>query len=83
MRKLWVVLAAVLASGTALAADAIKKDLDSQGRAIMDRLYANTGVYHRPATAAEMLLDAHAGTLPSKITEANSARIALRPIHSP
>jgi DNA-binding beta-propeller fold protein YncE len=46
MRKFWVVLAAVLASGTALAADAVKKD-----QSILDRLYANTGVYHRPATA--------------------------------
>jgi DNA-binding beta-propeller fold protein YncE len=46
MRKFWVVLAALLASGTALAADAVKKD-----QSILDRLYANTGVYHRPATA--------------------------------
>jgi len=46
MRKFWVVLAAVLASGGALAADAVKKD-----QSILDRLYANTGVYHRPATA--------------------------------
>ena len=46
MRKFWVVLAAVLASSGALAADAVKKD-----QSILDRLYANTGVYHRPATA--------------------------------
>ncbi|HZQ40541.1 MAG TPA: hypothetical protein VFA87_07100, partial [Rhizomicrobium sp.] len=46
MRKFLVVLAAVLASGGALAADAVKKD-----QSILDRLYATTGVYHRPATA--------------------------------
>ena len=46
MRKFWVVLAALLASGTALAADAVKKD-----QSILDRLYASTGVYHRPGTA--------------------------------
>jgi DNA-binding beta-propeller fold protein YncE len=46
MRKIFVVLAALLASGAALAADAVKKD-----QSILDRLYSNTGVYHRPASA--------------------------------
>src|ERR1700751_5292915 len=46
MRKFWFVLAAVLATGSALAADAGEKD-----QSILNRLYANAGVYHRPATA--------------------------------
>jgi len=44
MRKAWVVLAAMLASGGALAADTVKKD-----QSILDRLYANTGVYNKAA----------------------------------
>src|SRR3954471_16024016 len=46
MRKVLVVLAAMLASGGALAADTVKKD-----QSILDRLYANTGVYNKSATA--------------------------------
>src|ERR1041384_2716173 len=46
MRKVLVVLAAMLASGGALAADTVKKD-----QSILDRLYANTGVYQKSATA--------------------------------
>ena len=45
MRKIWVVLAAMLAPGMvfgALAADTAKKD-----QSILDRLYANTGVYNK------------------------------------
>jgi DNA-binding beta-propeller fold protein YncE len=45
MRKLWIVLAAMLAPGMvfgALAADTAKKD-----QSILDRLYANTGVYNK------------------------------------
>jgi len=42
MRRVWVVLAAMLASGGALAADAVRKD-----QSILDRLYANTGVYNK------------------------------------
>lgn len=45
MRKLWIVLAAMLAPGMvfgALAADSAGKD-----QSILDRLYANTGVYHK------------------------------------
>jgi len=42
MRKAWIVLAAMLASGGALAADTVKKDAS-----ILDRLYANTGVYNK------------------------------------
>ena len=49
MRKFAMLLAAMLARGmivgAALAADAVKD------QSILDRLYANTGVYHRPATA--------------------------------
>jgi DNA-binding beta-propeller fold protein YncE len=49
MRKFWLVLAAMLAPGVvvggALAADAIKKD-----QSILDRLYANTGVYNKSAS---------------------------------
>jgi len=48
MRKAWMVLAAMLAPvtilGGALAADAVKKD-----QSILDRLYANTGVYNKSA----------------------------------
>ncbi len=44
MRKVWVVLAAMLACSGALAADAVKKD-----QSILDRLYANTGVYNKSA----------------------------------
>src|SRR5437868_14795394 len=51
MRKLAIALAAMLAAGGvvslgALAADAAKKD-----QSILDRLYANTGVYQKSATA--------------------------------
>src|ERR1044071_9626101 len=46
MRKFAVLLAAMLASGGALAADAVKKD-----QSILDRLYANTGVYNKSASA--------------------------------
>jgi len=46
MRKFGMLLAAMLAPGmivgAALAADAVKKD-----QSILDRLYANTGVYNR------------------------------------
>ena len=46
MHKFWIVLAAMLAPGMifggALAADAVKKD-----QSILDRLYANTGVYNK------------------------------------
>ena len=45
MRRIVIALAVMLATGSALAADAVKKD---QG--ILDRLYANTGVYHKSAT---------------------------------
>jgi len=45
MRKAWVVLAAMLASGGALAADTVKKD-----QSILDRLYANTGVYNKSSS---------------------------------
>ncbi|MCX7282059.1 MAG: hypothetical protein NTX21_11100 [Alphaproteobacteria bacterium] len=45
MRRIVIALAVMLASGGALAADAVKKD---QG--ILARLYANTGVYNKSAT---------------------------------
>ncbi|HKQ10450.1 MAG TPA: hypothetical protein VJS85_04610 [Rhizomicrobium sp.] len=45
MRRVAILLAVMLASGTALAADAVKKD-----QSILDRLYANTGVYNKAAT---------------------------------
>ena len=44
MRKVWVLLAAMLASGGALAADTAKD------QSILDRLYANTGVYNKSTT---------------------------------
>src|SRR3569833_173917 len=44
MRKIVLVLAALAMSGAALAADAVKKDTS-----ILDRLYANTGVWHKAA----------------------------------
>ena len=48
MRKFAMLLAAMLAPGMivggALAADAVKKD-----QSILDRLYANTGVYNKSA----------------------------------
>jgi len=37
--------------GAALAADAVKKELGTQDRAILDRLYAKTGVYNKSAGA--------------------------------
>ena len=50
MRKFAMLLAAMLAPGVivgaALAADAVKKD-----QSILDRLYANTGVYNKSAGA--------------------------------
>src|SRR3982750_4796829 len=50
MRKFAMLLAAMLAPGmivgVALAADAVKK-----AQATLDRLYANTGVYNKPAGA--------------------------------
>ena len=44
MRRIAIALAVMLASGAALAADAVKKD-----GGILDRLYANTGVYNKSA----------------------------------
>ena len=46
MRKIVIALAVMLASGAALAADAVKKD-----QTILERLYANTGVYNKSASA--------------------------------
>src|SRR5258708_35325415 len=46
MPKFAILLAAMVASGGALAADTVKKDAS-----ILDRLYANTGVYNKSATA--------------------------------
>jgi DNA-binding beta-propeller fold protein YncE len=46
MRKFGIVLAAMLAGGGALAADAVKKD-----QSILDRLYDTTGVYNKSAAA--------------------------------
>src|SRR5262249_702548 len=56
MRKAWVVLAAMLASGGALAADTVKKD-----QSILDRLYANTGVYNKAAPGTRPGLAADPG----------------------
>src|SRR5258707_11078658 len=46
MRGFAILLAAMLASGAALAADAVQKD-----QTILDRLYANTGVYNKSLSA--------------------------------
>src|SRR5471032_3392535 len=46
MRRFAILLAAMLASGGALAADTVKKD-----QSILDRLYATTGVYNKSVTA--------------------------------
>src|SRR5882724_2749521 len=53
MRKIAMLLAAMLASAVTLAnaADTVKKELVTQDRAILDRLYANTGVYNKSAAA--------------------------------
>src|SRR5471032_29160 len=45
MRRFAILLAAMLASGGALAADTVKKD-----QSILDRLYASTGVYNKSVT---------------------------------
>src|SRR5258706_16334389 len=53
MRKIAMLLAAMLASAITLAnaADTVKKELVTQDRAILDRLYATTGVYNKSAAA--------------------------------
>src|SRR5258705_2827821 len=53
MRKIAMLLAAMLASAITLAnaADTVKKELVTQDRTILARLYANTGVYNKSASA--------------------------------